>query len=541
MTVKTRAQINTDADTLLPDNTSAEISPADLRGRIKDLADSAAFSAELATVATSGAYGDLIGKPTLGSAAALTAGTAAGNVPVLDGSGKLAAPLLPSFVDDVLEYANLAALPGTGETGKIYVALDSNKTYRWSGSAYVEISPSPGSTDSVTEGVVNKYFTEARVRSTVMTGLSLLSSAAVIATDTVLDAIGKLQRQINDLVAMPRSSRNYLINGNGAVNQRGATSKADDSYAWDRHYVLTQTASVGVSTLVDVASRIPYMMRETQSQAAAQRMGIAQIVESANCRDLRDSNVTLLGKLRCSASQPIRYAVLEWTGTADVVVSDVVNSWTNGVYSAGQFFNSTTLNVLAVGAVTPAAATITDLALGATIGPSANNLIVMIWTEGTAAQNVALDVAWELVGGSRSAAAYPLDPRSMKDEIALCQRYFSKSFPLNVAPAEGLASPWIAGFSWSTAGVGTQTISLPVAMAGIPTITFYKPAQIAGTAGRWQWYKPSAGAYQDSTATIVSSGAVQSEIAFSANLVVTGAELGNGYIVQGNWTADAEL
>jgi hypothetical protein len=56
--------------------------------------------------------------------------------------GKVPASQLPSFVDDVLEYANLAAFPATGESGKIYVAIDTNKTYRWSGSAYVEISQS---------------------------------------------------------------------------------------------------------------------------------------------------------------------------------------------------------------------------------------------------------------------------------------------------------------------------------------------------------------------------------------------------------------
>lgn len=56
--------------------------------------------------------------------------------------GKVPASQLPSYVDDVLEYANFAALPATGETGKIYVRLDNNLTYRWSGSAYVEISAS---------------------------------------------------------------------------------------------------------------------------------------------------------------------------------------------------------------------------------------------------------------------------------------------------------------------------------------------------------------------------------------------------------------
>jgi hypothetical protein len=55
-------------------------------------------------------------------------------------SGKVPASQLPSYVDDVLEFANLAALPTTGETGKIYITLDTNKIYRWSGSTYIEIT-----------------------------------------------------------------------------------------------------------------------------------------------------------------------------------------------------------------------------------------------------------------------------------------------------------------------------------------------------------------------------------------------------------------
>ena len=60
----------------------------------------------------------------------------------LDSSGKVPSSQLPSYVDDVLEYSATSAFPGTGEAGKIYVALDKNKTYRWSGSGYVEISES---------------------------------------------------------------------------------------------------------------------------------------------------------------------------------------------------------------------------------------------------------------------------------------------------------------------------------------------------------------------------------------------------------------
>lgn len=67
---------------------------------------------------------------------------AANGVAELDSTGKVPSSQLPSYVDDVLEYNSTSAFPSTGEAGKIYVAKDTNKTYRWSGSAYVEISPS---------------------------------------------------------------------------------------------------------------------------------------------------------------------------------------------------------------------------------------------------------------------------------------------------------------------------------------------------------------------------------------------------------------
>lgn len=60
----------------------------------------------------------------------------------LDWGGKVPASQLPSYVDDVLEFPNLAWFPAVWETGKIYVDIATNKTYRWTGSAYIEVSPS---------------------------------------------------------------------------------------------------------------------------------------------------------------------------------------------------------------------------------------------------------------------------------------------------------------------------------------------------------------------------------------------------------------
>lgn len=92
------------------------------------------FFVDLKSVAFSGSASDLI-TGTL-SADRLPA------IPVEKLSGTISSANLPSYVDDVLEYASKANFPAKGETGKIYVDTATNLTYRWSGTAYVEISPS---------------------------------------------------------------------------------------------------------------------------------------------------------------------------------------------------------------------------------------------------------------------------------------------------------------------------------------------------------------------------------------------------------------
>ena len=159
---------------------------------------------------TAGSYGDAThvpvltidakGRVTLASTAAITAAGigavstsivgAANGIATLDATGKVPTTQLPSYVDDVIEGANLAAFPGTGETGKIYVALDTNKAYRWSGSVYVEISAAPGSTDSVVEGSVNLYFTAARAQAAVTTITGNAGTTTKLATARTISLSG---------------------------------------------------------------------------------------------------------------------------------------------------------------------------------------------------------------------------------------------------------------------------------------------------------------------------------------------------------------
>jgi hypothetical protein len=171
----------------------------------------------------------------------------AGGYAALDGTGRVPSAQLPSFVDDVIEVANFAALPGGGETGKIYVTLSDGRTLRWSGSAYVEISASPGSTDAVPEGAGNLYHTAARVLGVVLTGLSTATASAVQATDSILAAIGKLQRQISDAVASIGAKENAGV---------AASAVAAHEAAVDPHPQYL-TSAEGAAAYAPLASAVP--------------------------------------------------------------------------------------------------------------------------------------------------------------------------------------------------------------------------------------------------------------------------------------------
>ncbi len=76
-------------------------------------------------------------------------------------------------------------------------------------------------TDSLAEGATNKYFTEGRVRSTVLTGLSLLTGGVISAADSVLSALGKLQKQISDAVTAIGGKQDTLVSGTSLKTVNG--------------------------------------------------------------------------------------------------------------------------------------------------------------------------------------------------------------------------------------------------------------------------------------------------------------------------------
>lgn len=209
----------------------------------------------------------------------------------LDASGKVPSSQLPSYVDDVLEFAALASFPATGESSKIYIAIDSGKIYRWTGSVYVNIGANASTADAATklvtartingtpfDGTANITVTDntkepafaagttaqyrrgdktwqdfaTAVRAAVLTGFSTASSAAVVATDTVLSALGKLQAQLGNkqdkVAGKGLSTEDFTTAEKSKLSaiSAGATANATNAELRDR---ATHTGTQATSTI----------------------------------------------------------------------------------------------------------------------------------------------------------------------------------------------------------------------------------------------------------------------------------------------------
>lgn len=271
-----------------------------------------------------------------------------------------------------------------------------------------------------------------------------------------------------------------LINGDGRITQRAAGTVADGAYGlFDRHYHLNQSNPTTPSQLTDVADGTPFMMRLTQSNASAQRFGLAQVIEAKNCKKFRGRKRTLGLRLRTSDARTVRFAILGWTSTADNPTKDVVADWTSGTFTAGNFFLASNVAVYATGSIALAANTLTDVSLLATLGSTFNNLYVMVWTDATAAQNVTLDIAWELLPGDRTKHNRLQHVRSITQEMTECLRYY---WQMNGVAAY---DPVICNGQARNATLFQGVIQYPVPMRKLPTFSASNSTNLFGisTAG----------------------------------------------------------
>lgn len=184
----------------------------------------------------------------------------------LDGSGKVPSSQLPSYVDDVLEFANLAAFPVTGTASIIYIALDTNNTYRWTGATYVQVGGSSVAAASETVAGVLEIATQAEVTTgtddtravsplKLETRLSTLPGGAVKATASELNT-GTDDAKFATALALEDSkyvnqndSKNYTV-ASGTDTYVATLTPAITAYtAGQRLNIKFTNANTGAATL----------------------------------------------------------------------------------------------------------------------------------------------------------------------------------------------------------------------------------------------------------------------------------------------------
>jgi hypothetical protein len=285
------------------------------------------------------------------------------------------------------------------------------------------------------------------------------------------------------------ADQNPVLNPSGAVVDKILAAVSDNNYTWTPWIALSQGGNITPAQLTDVENGTPYMMRF--AQAGSNRFGAIQPIAKDLCKDLRGQTVTLTARVRINTAHTIRYAVIEWTGTAEAPTTDVVNDWTSGTFTAGNFFKSTNLTITATGSVTPGTSTLASISLNATLGSSFNNLLVFFWADSAEVANLDIGRVGLAMGTSTALIAarpFPLEQRlcdwlfqmyslgATNSSVSIGQAYSSSQAlaalafraPMRVAPTGSVSAA--GDFALVNATASASNAATAVAFSG-PTTT----------------------------------------------------------------------
>ena len=228
-------------------------------------------------------------------------------------SGLIPSNLLPSYVDDVIEVANYSSLPAVGESGKIYVTLDTNLTYRWGGSEYVEISKSLALGTTSTTAFRGDYGNVAyqHSQSTGNPHNTTLSDFSITVTPAEINYLAGLDKNILDKFAeklsltggtmsgyitlhhdptqkMHAANKDYVdkeINGISVTVTQNVTQISNLSQGLEG---LTSTVGAQADTLVEVNNSLTTLNQTTQTHTSA----ISEINQNLDGIGLSVSNIS---------------------------------------------------------------------------------------------------------------------------------------------------------------------------------------------------------------------------------------------------------
>ena len=315
----------------------------------------------------------------------------------------------------------------------------------------------------------------------------------LVPTPAAGDALRALIATAADTYAfhdLPRG--NLLTNGDFRVVQRGtsftaATTPAnnDDTRILDRWVLLSDgndRVDVTQETSVVPTGAFAAIKLDVETVSAgpnAEKFGIVQYREARDSVPLQGKTLSLSFKARTTSGAVItnlRAGIVAWTGTADVITSDLVSAWnasgTNPTLATNWAFQNAPVNI----ALTADSFTLHKIE-GVTMSSSVKNVAVFFWIDDT--DHIAGDVVYitevQLEIGD---LAHDFQRRTFADELHQCQRFFITTFPAGTAPAQGAG---VAGAIHGRAtGTGAFTLNwrFPTVMhVSTLSIVFYNPSE----------------------------------------------------------------
>lgn len=332
------------------------------------------------------------------------------------------------------------------------------------------------------------------------------------------------------------SFKNKLINGDFRFAQRGTSQSTDGYGSVDRWRV----ASAGSSTYT--------VSRQVQTPGALATLGAyesgfyAQIV--VNSSNVSTSAVSFNQRIEdvhtfsgqtvtvsglAYADAPGKKLAIEFlqnfgtSGSADV--SGIVPT---GLVSLGTGWTpfSVTINVPSVSGKTIGANSFLSLNLWFDAGSSFNSRTNSLGNQSGTFRLVNIQ--------AEQGIGTPYEVRPYQLELSLCQRYYCKSFDVDVVPALGATSLQITGIAYSTNIVRASRF-FPVNMRASPSVTYYADIS-GGTLGQVAVYNHSTATWAFAAPT----NPAQLTTGFQVDAAVT-ATAGGAYMTRFNWTADADL